>query len=219
MLSIRNFSKKYSDRLILEIPTFDFASGAHWVRGENGSGKSTLFKAIAGMIPFEGEIFFSNGISFKRNPKGYLQRVTYSEAEPLFPGFISARDLFSFVGKARRASLTERKYYLSAFDIDEYELENCATYSSGMSKKVSIALAFLGRPDVIVLDEPLITLDAVAQSVLTELIRESIEKGTTFLVSSHQQIDRRNIRLSGIYTLSNKQLLRQDMETSTSISI
>ena len=90
MLSIRNFTKKYSDRLILSIPEIDFVRGVYWIKGENGAGKSTLFKAIAGMIPFQGTITFADGTGVTTHRKKYLQRVAYAEAEPVYPTFAAA---------------------------------------------------------------------------------------------------------------------------------
>jgi ABC-2 type transport system ATP-binding protein len=211
MLTIRDFEKKYSGRLILSIPRVEFAPGIHWVKGENGSGKSTLFKSISGMIPFGGSILFDDGTSLSRQRKEYLQRVTYSEAEPLYPGFITAFDLFSFIGTARGASQNEQRHYYEMFGISDYLDNSCESYSSGMLKKVSLALSFLGSPKVIVLDEPLITLDASAQTTLLSLIAHEIQNNnTTFLISSHQQIIFPHIKIKNTFVIKNKTLISED---------
>jgi ABC-2 type transport system ATP-binding protein len=63
------------------------------------------------------------------------------------------------------------------------------TYSSGMLKKLSLVLAFLGNPKLILLDEPLITIDAESLKILYSWIREEHNKGVSFMLSSHQALD------------------------------
>jgi ABC-2 type transport system ATP-binding protein len=191
MLSIRNFSKKYAERPILDIPALDLASGIYWIKGENGSGKSTLFKSVAGLIPYEGSISFSDGISWKRSPRQYLQRVTYSEAEPLYPGFLTGSELFAFVVKARGVSNSELSSIQKLLGVQEYMQQPVQTYSSGMSKKISLALSFLGDPKVIVLDEPFITLDPGSQCILSDYLKDlCLTKKPIIMISSHQVVDR-----------------------------
>src|SRR5204863_4122304 len=98
MLTIRNFSKSYNGTLVLTIKELKFDSGVYWIKGENGSGKSTFFKSIAGLLPHEGEICYEN-LSLKNNPVEYRKLINYSEAEPVYPGFLTAKDLVRFIGK------------------------------------------------------------------------------------------------------------------------
>jgi len=98
MLTIRNFSKSFSDNLVISVPFLELKSGTYWIKGENGSGKTTFFKALAGLIPCEGSIEFNDGISLHHSSIQYRERVNYSEAEPLYPGFLIAKDLMRFIG-------------------------------------------------------------------------------------------------------------------------
>jgi ABC-2 type transport system ATP-binding protein len=207
MLEIHNYSKRYGDHLILEINALTLTSGMIWVKGENGSGKSTFFKSVAGLIPFEGSIKFPDGISPQKKPVDYRLRVNYSEAEPLYPTFLSANDLIRFVAGARKSSFDQQQHYIQAFGIESFMHSPCGSYSSGMLKKVSLVMAFLGNSSLIILDEPLITLDAESRNILTNLIRDRQRdrNDMLFLVSSHQQID--NIPISKAYTILNKTLV------------
>ena len=104
MVTIREFSKHYDNRLILAIPVLDLNPGVTWVKGENGTGKTTLFKSLAGIIPCEGDISV-NTISLTNDPIAYRLRVNYSEAEPVYPTFLTAKDLVRFVAIGSHSQL------------------------------------------------------------------------------------------------------------------
>jgi ABC-2 type transport system ATP-binding protein len=177
----------------------------HWFKGENGSGKSTLFKSLAGLLPFHGEVTFNN-IDLKKQPIEYRKRVNYSEAEPMYPGFVTAKDLIRFIGKAKGATLEQQKFYINLFGIESYFEQTCETFSSGMLKKLSLCIAFLGKPEIVILDEPLITLDEHARKILLKHVKDlSSEK--IFLTSSHQLLDDMEFAVDGIFKIENKSLI------------
>ena len=79
--------------------------------------------------------------------------------------------------------------------------------SSGMVKKTSLALAFLGEPSVIILDEPLITIDLEARDNLFSLIKDYHARGITFLLSSHQPFAAADLPLTAGFALQNRTLV------------
>ncbi len=205
MLSVRNFTKHYGDTLILSVTHLEFRAGVHWIKGENGSGKTTFFRCLTGLLPFQGEIELSGGIRLLQDPIGYRRLINYSEAEPLFPGFLTPKDLVRFIGHSKGATKEQQKHFFERFGIEEYQDKPCSACSSGMVKKLSLALAFLGAPRVVVLDEPLITLDTSSRETLLSIIRQYVEQfQTIFLVSSHQMIDHASLTLDKVLTIENK---------------
>ncbi|HEY5825745.1 MAG TPA: ATP-binding cassette domain-containing protein [Cyclobacteriaceae bacterium] len=208
MLTIKRFSKRYNDHLILEIPHQEFLPGIYWLKGENGSGKTTLFKSMAGILPFEGEIAFKDNVEIKKDSQGYRKRVNYSEAEPSYPGFLTAKDMIRFIGKVKNESIENQEIYTKAFGVDGFFDKPCETFSSGMMKKLSLVMAFFGEPHLIILDEPLITLVEQARGILFELIRTKVKSGnTTFLISSHQSISPSDLEIIQTLKIENKKLL------------
>lgn len=188
MLQITGFSKTYQGRAVLRIESFAFAPGSYWIQGANGSGKSTLLQAIAGITPFEGDIRLA-GLSVKKQAVAYRCLVNFAAAEPLFPEFLTGRELISLFRVAKNGPLHQEDFYLESLRMTAYVHEPVGTYSSGMLKKLALVLAFLGRPTCILLDEPLTTLDAEAVPVLCAwMARQQAEQGTSFLLSSHQAL-------------------------------
>lgn len=188
MLHLTNFSKTYHGRAVLRIDDFTFAPGLYWVQGANGAGKSTLLKAIAGVAPFEGDIRLASGPSVKRQPAAYRRLVNFAEAEPVFPEFLTGRELIDLFRDAKNGPPGQEQAYLEDLRMTAYVHEAVGTYSSGMLKKLALVLAFLGRPTCIVLDEPLTTLDADAIPVFCAWIVRQRAQGTSFLLSSHQEL-------------------------------
>lgn len=97
MLQISLYKKYYNGILALDIPQVTFPEGIHWIKGKNGSGKTTLFRTLAGLAPFEGSITLNKGVHLHTHPRQYRMLVNYGEAEPVYPPFLTTRDLIRFV--------------------------------------------------------------------------------------------------------------------------
>ncbi len=184
MLQIKNFHKSYPTGFELNIHDLEFQTGIHLIKGENGAGKSTLFKAIAGIHPFGGEIIL-NDISISKESLKYRMLVNYAEAEPQFPDFLSLDELITVVAEAKKASAESIEDLKNLFGVTQYSPNPIKSYSSGMLKKAALLLAFLGNPQLIILDEPFTTIDGEAQEKLLTLIRDQQSTGVNFLISSH----------------------------------
>ena len=209
VLEISQLTQRYGEREILSIPDFAIEKGIYWIQGENGAGKSTLFRTLAGMLPFEGNVRLDGKYDLKKDPVEYRLRLNLGEAEPLYPSFLTPADLITFVAEAQKAPGGQSDKLIEAFGIN-YLPNPFGSCSSGMVKKVSLLLAFLGNPSLIILDEPLITIDREAREVLFELIKEYHHNGVTFLLSSHQLFEQEGLHVSQSFRLKNKTLVATD---------
>lgn len=190
MLQFVNFRKSYGSFAVLKIDDLLIKPGIFWLKGANGSGKSTLLKSIAGIISFDGDILLGEDISVKKQSVAYRRCVNFAEAEPIFPEFLTGMELIKLFASAKGAGKDQEAYFIESMSMNSYICEPVGTYSSGMLKKLSIVLAFLGRPKVILLDEPLITVDGPSLKVLHKWIEEKYkQEEVSFLLSSHQPLE------------------------------
>lgn len=205
-LRVENLRKSYGPHEVLAIPEWEIGEGIYWIQGENGAGKSTLFRTLAGMLPFEGQVVLDKKFDLKRDSVAYRLRLNLGEAEPLYPTFLTSSDLLAFVAEAKRSPDRQVQELIEALGIN-YLDQPMGSCSSGMIKKTSLALAFLGEPSVIILDEPLITIDLEARGNLFSLIKAYHSRGVTFLLSSHQPFEDSDLPLTGGFKLQNRTLV------------
>src|SRR5689334_16178065 len=117
MLHLRQYKKAYGPEPVLEIEDLKLAAGIYWLKGENGAGKTTLLKSIAGLIPFEGEIGVTN-LGLRQQRKLYTKAVSFAEAEPVFPAFLSGSDLQQFYLQTKGGSPAQMAQMAKAFHLD-----------------------------------------------------------------------------------------------------
>lgn len=194
MLRFDKYRKRYGRTEIINVPDMSLEAGVYWLKGENGAGKSTLMRSIAGLTPYEGSITI-NDTDIRKDRRSYTLAVNHAEAEPLYPDFLTGLDLLSFYQQTKGQNKPPDTKTLQQLGVTSFADRKTGTYSSGMAKKLSLALAFIGQPRWILLDEPLITLDVNTVAVLRDMLRQKSADGISFLISSHQELE-----LDGIET-------------------
>jgi ABC-2 type transport system ATP-binding protein len=206
LLRLTNINKRYGSHEVLDFPMWEIGNGVYWLKGKNGTGKSTLFRIISGQTPFTGDVEL-NGISLKKQPIVFRSKISFAEAEPQYPSFITGNELLEFYRQIRHSELKEIESLAAYFEMSDFLDMKIGGYSSGMVKKLSLICAFLGTPDFYILDEPLITIDAISSDKLLNLIKAKVLEGKSFLLSSHQQINNDQLLLDGIFQIVDKQLI------------
>jgi ABC-2 type transport system ATP-binding protein len=189
IIQVENLRKKYGSQLALSVPSLSLGPGIHWIKGGNGSGKTTFFKTLAGLLPFEGNIVFEGNLHLRKQPVACRRLVNYGEAEPLYPPFLTGHDLIRHFAESKKAGPKQVGQLLESLGVGAFQHQTVGTYSSGMLKKLSLVLAFIGPARIILLDEPLITLDVATVEVVYNLILTARERGVSFLISSHQAFE------------------------------
>ncbi|MCZ4222691.1 ABC transporter ATP-binding protein [Pedobacter rhodius] len=207
MLSLTNINKKYGSHEVLNISEWRIDNGIHWLKGGNGTGKSTLFRIISGQIPFDGEVEL-NGINLKKEPIKFRSKISFAEAEPQYPLFITGNELIDFYTETRNTQRKQADELADYFEMSAFLYNKIGIYSSGMLKKLSLICAFIGNPDLYILDEPLITIDIASADKLYCLIREMAVQGKSFLLSSHQEVSSDKLKLDTVLQIIDKQIVQ-----------
>jgi len=190
MLSYLDVTKSYGDVRALDGVTVEFRSGViNALLGPNGSGKSTLMKMAIGLVrPDSGQVRV-DGIDPSSDPVAARRVVGYAPEEIVLYESLTPAELFSFVGAVHGISedvLRRRVEALTRlFGLEEHMGKIVGELSHGNRRKVSIALALIHDPRVVVLDEPFSGLDPEAGKILKELLRKYASEGRTVLFSTH----------------------------------
>jgi ABC-2 type transport system ATP-binding protein len=157
--------------------------------GPNGAGKTTTFRMIAGIIlPTSGRIEIG-GIDLGRQPLVAKRRLGYIPDRPFVYDKITGAEFLRFVAAlygAHDQSLERRIDELfDLFELVPWKNQLTESYSHGMRQKLIIASAFVHRPEVIVVDEPMVGLDPKGARLLKDLFRQYVNRGGTILMSTH----------------------------------
>src|SRR3569623_2111761 len=134
MLHFEKVQKHYGSFAALNIENLTINNGIVWLQGENGSGKTTMLKIIAGLLPFEGDITVNNNYSIKKQRRYYVNQINYGETEPLYPEFLTAKEMVRLYCHAKGGSIQQTEELLQQLHVFEAYKKPLATYSSGMIK-------------------------------------------------------------------------------------
>lgn len=191
MILINNVSKTYGNRTVLQIPSLEIQKGETFgLVGNNGAGKTTLFSILLDLIQPDRGFVSIDHIKVNTSEK-WKDKVSAFIDETFLIGYLTPEEYFYFLGELRGQKKADVDTFLTQFsDFFNGEILNAKKYirdlSKGNMKKVGIVGALIGKPEIIVLDEPFANLDPSSQIKLKNLVRKwSQNAETTFLISSH----------------------------------
>ncbi len=189
-IEARSLVMQFGDVRALDGVSFEVAAGEVFgYLGPNGAGKSTTIKLLLGLLAPTSGVARVAGIDVAADPVGVRERIGYVPEVLSLYDALTAEEHISFVGRLRRldeATIARRsEALLATFELTDRAREPIRTFSKGMRQKVALALAFLHRPEVLILDEPLSGLDATAALILKDVIRGTAARGSAVLYASH----------------------------------
>jgi ABC-2 type transport system ATP-binding protein len=185
MIEVENLSKRYGDKVAVDGLTFTVAPGVvTGFLGPNGAGKSTTLRMIAGLdVPTRGQVRV-NGRDFRSSRAPMAELGLLLEAKSVHPGR-SARDHLLAIGQTAGIGKARVDQVIELVGLGDVARKRVGGYSLGMSQRVGIAVALLGRPRTVVLDEPVNGLDPEGVRWIRALLRTLADEGCTVFYSSH----------------------------------
>ena len=187
MIKINDVTKKFKGLTALSNVNLEYQKGMiHGIIGRNGSGKTVLMKCILGlMTPTEGTIIV-NG----HKTGDCINDIVRTGAIIENPGFImsySGINNMKYFAKISGLSISpnELDSLFEMIDLSDYKNKKVKTYSLGMIQRLGIAQVFLNDPELIVLDEPMNSLDRKMVLRVKDILRNARDQGKTILLSSH----------------------------------
>jgi len=185
MIEIKNITKNFGKLKVLDQLNLQLNKGeCIALIGPNGCGKTTLIKAILGMVlPTSGDVYF-NGKSIK-NDNEYRKNIGYMPQIGRYPENMSIGQVLDMIKGIRNSNQTLDDELYQQFEITKMLDKKMRTLSGGTTQKVSAMLAFLFKPQVLILDEPTAGLDPIASEILKEKIIEAKNRGCLILITSH----------------------------------
>lgn len=153
--------------------------------GHNGAGKSTLLRAIAHLLPYAGDILIAG---HRPASTGARSSFVFVPDEAVLYEDLTLAEHIHFTSRVyRQPDAAARMFdWLAQFHLTDFQDEFPSTHSSGMRRKLMLALALGLETPLLMLDEPYNGLDAEAQEVLSQALVDRGKRGGTVLLSAHQ---------------------------------
>ena len=189
MLSVNNLTRSYNDFVAVDNVSFTINKGEIiGLLGHNGAGKTTIMKMISGYLEADIGSVYLDDISLSQTPKLLQQQLGYlPENLPVYPEMTVAEyldfaaDLKGINGENKHSEIAR---VIKETDISEKLLSQIQTLSRGYKQRVGVAQALLGKPKLLILDEPTNGLDPEQTQHMRDLIKE-IAKNATVILSTH----------------------------------
>jgi ABC-2 type transport system ATP-binding protein len=227
MIKVTNLVKRYGsftavNSINLEVPRGELFG----FLGPNGAGKTTTLRMISGILrPTSGSVEIG-GVDLLADPIRAKSKLGFIPDRPFIYEKLTGSEFLRFVAglyNQEGPAIEHRaRELLALFDLEQWRDELVESYSHGMRQKLIISSAFVHRPEVIVVDEPMVGLDPKAARILKDLFREYTNRGHTVMMSTHTlevaetMCDRIGIIQGGVIrACGTMQELRSSAETGT----
>jgi len=190
VIMVSDLTKYYGNFRALDSVSFAVEKG--WVYGylgPNGAGKTTTIRTMLGLLkPDQGKVQIA-GVNPAKDPVQALEGVGYAPELPTLQPFFTGRQMLDFMGKmfglVKQARKEKIKQILDLVGLEEWGDQKIGKYSKGMVQRLSVALALISDPIVLIMDEPTIGMDPEATAHFRNLFTTLSKQGKTVFISSH----------------------------------
>jgi len=220
-IELKNVTKRYNELVAVDRLNLTIGSGEIFgLLGPNGSGKSTTLKMLLGLVQPDEGLVSVLGMPVFQDPVALKRMVGYVPEAPRLYEFLTGIEYLDFIGDVYGMQPEEKKSrineYLKALQLEGREGDMINSYSEGMKQKIALISAFLHRPKLLIMDEPLNGLDPRSARIVKDFLQELKRQGVTSVLSTHvleiaqAMCDRIGIMYRGqLLALGNMSELRQ----------
>ena len=185
-LIVENLTKNYGEKEVLKNIDFIFENGKiYGLLGRNGVGKTTFFNCLNKDIEFQSGIFY---LEEKEKKELTQNEIGYVLSNPVVPDFLTGREFLKFyldINKDKIRDIKDIDYYFDLVKISKKDQDILLKeYSHGMKNKIQILINIISNPKVILLDEPLVSLDVIVQDNIKKLLK-NLKKDHIVIFSTH----------------------------------
>jgi ABC-2 type transport system ATP-binding protein len=190
MIRLEQLTKHYGSFIAVDHISLHVPRGVlYGFLGPNGAGKTTTLRMIAGILrPTDGRVLLG-GDDVHARPLVAKRRLGFIPDRPFVYDKLTGAEFLRFVAGlyGQDGDGVERRMdeLLEVFELSNWKDELVEAYSHGMRQKLIISSALIHRPEVIVVDEPMVGLDPKAARLLKDIFRQFVGKGGTVLMSTH----------------------------------
>lgn len=186
-LEVRDLTKRYGQKLILNNVSFTFEEGKiYGLIGRNGVGKTTFFNCINQDIEIDSGSF--NIINSDSSKKLETSNIGYVQSNPIIPEFLTGKEFLQFFIEINKDRIDTTKSIDDYFELVKLSREDqdklLKDYSHGMKNKIQMLINFISNAEVLLLDEPLTSLDVVVQDDMKKLFKK-MKKNHIIIFSTH----------------------------------
>ncbi len=186
-LQVSNLEKKYGEKEVLKNINITFEQGKiYGLLGRNGAGKTTFFNAINEDIKIDNGEFFL--IEKDKKEKLKTSDIGYVVSTPVVPEFLTGKEFLQFyidINKDNIDNLKDLDYYFDLVTLSKDDQNLLLKdYSHGMKNKMQILVNVISNPKIILLDEPLTSLDIVVQEDMKRLLKK-LKEDHIIIISTH----------------------------------
>jgi len=188
-IQVQGVTKSFSKKVVLKDINLDIKQGSiYGFIGPSGAGKSTLIKLIVGMdVPDEGSVYL---LGEKMPNLNILQQIGYmAQSDALYEALTGKENLMFFASLFKLDKDEKQKRIAYAAELVNLTADlnkRVSAYSGGMKRRLSLAIALIQNPQVLILDEPTVGIDPELRlSIWNELLRLKNEEGKTIIVTTH----------------------------------
>ncbi|MCD6222390.1 MAG: ABC transporter ATP-binding protein [Thermoplasmata archaeon] len=184
-IEVKDLVKRYGDVVAIDGVSFNVRKGEIFsLLGPNGAGKTTTIKSILGLIRIDGGEIKINGKDIFLNGKEAKKNIGYLPEMPSFYENLTALQTLQFFAELKGVD-EDCMALLKEFGLEDAANRKVGTFSKGMMQRLALAQCLIGKPNLLILDEPASGLDAIGAYEVRKKIKELNKEGVTILFSSH----------------------------------